>query len=71
MDNVDKIDFAMKVVATGCCICALALAAKTYKDLKSFEADDMVIDEQTQSDSKQIDNDTDIYKESDQTIYIS
>ena len=67
MDNVDKIDFARKVVATGCCICSLALAAKTYKSYKHIKDDVRLHDDLIECILKQIDNDTDIHKESDQT----
>ena len=66
MDNIsDKIDLALKVVSTGCCITALALAYKNLKDLKSLEDDKRVYDEQTKCTFDQID-DTDIQNESDQ-----
>lgn len=66
MDNInDKIDLVLKVVSTGCCITALALAYKNLKDLKSLEDNNMASDAQKKYIFEQVD-DTDIHNESDQ-----
>ena len=68
MDKIsDKIDLTLKVVSTCCCVAGLALAYKNLKDLKHLEADNQLHDYLIEDILKQIDNDTDIHKESDQT----
>ena len=68
MDKIsDKIDLALKVVSTCCCVTGLALTYKNLKDLKHLKDDNRLHDDLIECILKQIDNDTDIHKESDQT----
>jgi len=67
MDNVDKIDSARKVIATGCFICSLALAAKTYITYKRIKDNERMYDEQRKYIFERIGRYAKIQKESDQT----
>lgn len=67
MDNIsDKLDLAIKIAGLGCCIGGFVMAYKSLKDLKSLEDNRLTPDEQVKYIFEQIDNDTDIHKESDQ-----
>ena len=68
MDKIsDKIDLALKVVSTCCCVTGLALAYKNLKDIKHLKDDNQLNDYLIEHILKKIDNNTDIQKESDQT----